>query len=87
MLSRDDIEGGKHARLVRKGNDARIIGHGKSTHYRATVDGETVRIPWNATLQVSTSVDKPGDGSPNVPLLDIDIARELAANNQLEQVS
>lgn len=86
----EDLAGGDHARVVRLGDESGrpiIYGQGESTHYQATVDGKTVRIPWGTTVQVSTSVDGPGNAEGNVPLLDLSIAQELAANEQLESVS
>lgn len=87
MWNAGDLEGGEYARIVRREPDARIFGQGESTHYRARANGNTVRVRWNVTVQVSSSVEEPGDDGPDVPLLHVNTAKALADNDQLEQVS
>lgn len=85
-----DLTGGDYGRVIRKGTEKsrpRIIGQGESKGFTATVDGDTVFIEWGTTVQVSTSVNGPGNASSNVPRMAQGIAEELARNDQLEQVS
>lgn len=83
----DTLETGDVAHVVRKENNAQIIGQGENTHFQATVDGQTIRIPWGAQVKVSSRTTLPGNMDKDLPLLHMSIAQDLAQNQQLESVT